>query len=208
MEDWSDQEKDLASKLVSLYCDPSEYSQLGSLFLTDSDTAIKQLFHFRELGNNAEPTFSSISLCLFYILYAILTCINYGTAVPSGMFVPSLLQGAAFGRLIGHLLHTIDGRKGTFADSGTFALVGAAAGLGGMARMTISLTVIILEATGDVQYVVPLMVTVMFARFAGNIYNEGLYDIHIHLKNMPFLEESDDSDNVSDAILPRHVKCT
>ena len=93
MEDWSDQEKDLASKLVSLYCDSSEYSQLGSLFLTDSDTAIKQLFHFRELGNNAEPTFSSVSLGLFYTLYAILACVNYGTAVPSGMFVPSLLQG-------------------------------------------------------------------------------------------------------------------
>ena len=111
--------------------------------------------------------------------------------------------GAAFGRLIGHLLHTVDNRKGTFADSGTFALVGAAAGLGGMARMTISLTVIILEATGDVQYVVPLMVTVMFARFVGNIYNDGLYDIHIHLKQTPFLEESDESDNVR----PLHVLC-
>lgn len=94
MEDWNDQEKSLVSRLVPLYCDPTtEYSQLGSLFLTDTDTAIKQLFHFRELGNNLEPTFSSKSLLVFFVVYSILTCLNYGTAVPSGMFVPSLLQG-------------------------------------------------------------------------------------------------------------------
>lgn len=68
-----------------------------------------------------------------------------------------------------------------------------------MARMTISLTVIILEATGDIQYIVPLMLTVMFARFVGNIFNDGLYDIHIALKNVPFLHESEDTDNVSES---------
>jgi H+/Cl- antiporter ClcA len=48
MEGWSDQEKQLVAELVPLYC-PQEthYNELASLYLTDSDTAIKQLFHFR-----------------------------------------------------------------------------------------------------------------------------------------------------------------
>jgi chloride channel 7 len=111
------------------------------------------------------------------------------------MFVPSLLSGAAFGRLLGHLLHKLDNTRGTFADSGTYALMGAAAICGGIARMTISLTVMILEATGDMQYVLPLMLTVMCARLVGNIFGEGLYDIHIHSRNLYFLEEDEGLSN-------------
>lgn len=105
------------------------------------------------------------------------------------MFVPSLISGAAFGRLIGHLLHKLDNTRGTFADSGTYALMGAAAITSGIARMTISLTVMVLEATGDMQYVLPLMLTVMAARFVGNIFIDGLYDLHIHLRRLNYLDE-------------------
>jgi len=133
-------------------------------------------------------------------------------AVPSGLFVPSLLSGAAFGRLFGHLLHKLDHTNGTFADSGTYALMGAAAVLGGMARMTISLTVILLEATGDMQYVLPLMLTLMAARFTGNVFNEGLYDIHIHLKKIPFLEPdvptiAERNEIVAGQAMSTEVKC-
>jgi chloride channel 7 len=106
--------------------------------------------------------------------------------------VPCLLSGACFGRLVGHYLHTSD--PTSFADPGTYALVGAAAMLGGMARMTISICVILLEATGDVQYGLPLMLTLMPARWIGNIFNDGLYDICIQLKNVPFLEFSPPED--------------
>ena len=65
--------------------------------------------------------------------------------VPSGLFVPSLLSGAALGRLLGNLASKF---STDLAFSNTYALIGAAAVLGGMARMTISLTVILLECTG------------------------------------------------------------
>jgi len=162
---------------------------VASLFFTGAEGAIKQLFHFRETAERDMQTFSSGALFMFFLPYYCLACWNYGIGVPSGLFVPSLLAGAAFGRLFGHLLHKLDGGGNTFADSGTYALIGAAAMLGGMARMTISLTVIILEATGDMQYVLPLMLTLMASRFVGNVFNEGLYDIQVHVKKIPFLEE-------------------
>jgi H+/Cl- antiporter ClcA len=52
---------------------------------------------------------------------------------------------------------------------GLFTLVGAASGLGGMARMTISLTVILIELTGVVNWGMPMMVALIVARWTGNI---------------------------------------
>jgi len=209
----SNQEKNLVDALVPFRCEKGkEYNEVASLIFTDADTAIKQLFHFKEAGVDDASTFSSAALFLFFIPYITMATVVYGIAVPSGLFVPSLLAGAAFGRLCGHLLHKLDHTSGTFADSGTYALMGAAAVLGGMARMTISLTVILLEATGDMQYVLPLMLTLMCARFTGNVFNEGLYDIHIKLKKISFLEPEVPSiaekyEIVAGQVMSTDVKC-
>lgn len=61
--------------------------------------------------------------------------------------------------------------------------------LGGVVRMTISLAVILLESTADLQFGLPIMLTLMTARWVGNVFNEGLYDIHVRLAGRPFLEE-------------------
>ena len=119
----------------------------------------------------------------------------YGIAIPSGLFVPSLLSGAAFGRLLGNLGRRI---HEPLAYSNTYALIGAAAVLGGMARMTISLTVIILECTGNEQFVLPLMLTLMTARIVGEIFNDNLYHIHIHFKKGVYFLENELTN------IPRH----
>jgi chloride channel 7 len=123
MEEWTNQEKTLFDKLVPLYCNKeTHYNELASLYLTDPDTAIKQLFHFRELGGGRavgsgdslhptgsfthgnSATFSSLALFYFFVPYFLLACVTCGCAVPAGLFVPSLLSGAALGRLVGKCL--------------------------------------------------------------------------------------------------------
>jgi chloride channel 7 len=76
------------------------------------------------------------------------------------------------------LLHTVNPQNTPFSTTYPFStrnniLLLCTAITGGIARMTISLTVMILEATGDMQYVLPLMLTVMAARLVGNIFTEG-----------------------------------
>lgn len=69
----------------------------------------------------------------------ILTIITFGIKVPSGVIIPSLDAGALFGRIIGQFVGSI--------SPGIFAMVGAGAFLAGVTRMTISLCVIMFEAS-------------------------------------------------------------
>lgn len=115
--------------------------------------------------------------------------------------------------------------------AGTYALIGAAAFLGGVVRMTISLTVILIESTNEITYGLPIMITLMVclafgqfsalelygsslvfpcrlaplsvsffaffsvlradgqvAKWTGDFFNKGIYDIHIELRGVPLLE--------------------
>lgn len=70
----------------------------------------------------------------------------------------------------------------------TIAMMYSCVNLGGVTRMTISLAVILLECTGNVEYGLPLIATLFASRVSGNCFNEGMYDIHIHLRHWPFLQ--------------------
>jgi len=54
-------------------------------------------------------------------------------------------------------------------------------------RMTISLTVILIESTNDITYGFPIMISVLAAKFVGDFFSEGLYEILIELKHRPLL---------------------
>ncbi|XP_029580338.1 chloride transport protein 6 [Salmo trutta] len=166
------------STIRQFFCPNKTYNDMATLFFNPQEVAIHQLFH-------QDGTFSPVTLIVFFVLYFLLACWTYGVSVPSGLFVPSLLCGAAFGRLVANLLKI---NLGMDIYSGTFALIGAAAFLGGVVRMTISLTVILIESTNEITYGLPIMITLMVAKWTGDFFNKGIYDIHIHLRGVPLLE--------------------
>jgi hypothetical protein len=80
-DNWSEQEKDLVDSLIPFNCvKGAEYNQLASLFVTDSDTAIRQLFHFRESEVSADilPSFQSGDLFVFFASYISMAVVVYG----------------------------------------------------------------------------------------------------------------------------------
>uniref|UniRef100_A0A7N8X1N1 Chloride channel protein n=1 Tax=Mastacembelus armatus TaxID=205130 RepID=A0A7N8X1N1_9TELE len=169
---------DINSTVRQFFCTNKSYNDMATLFFNPQEAAIHQLFH-------QDGTFSPVTLSIFFVLYFLLACWTYGVSVPSGLFVPSLLCGAAFGRLVANILKV---KLGMHIYSGTFALIGAAAFLGGVVRMTISLTVILIESTNEITYGLPIMITLMVAKWTGDFFNKGIYDIHIQLRGVPLLE--------------------
>ena len=115
-----------------------------------------------------------------------------GSAVSSGVVVPMLLIGGAWGRLCGLLLNEMFGvhqEPGLqWLDPGAFALIGAAAFFGGVSRLTMSLTVIMMEITNDIHFLLPIMVAIMVAKLVADSSTHSLYHALIELKCIPFLD--------------------
>uniref|UniRef100_A0A3Q3CFS2 Chloride channel protein n=1 Tax=Haplochromis burtoni TaxID=8153 RepID=A0A3Q3CFS2_HAPBU len=166
---------------LQLFCADGEYNAMATAFFNTPERSVRSLFH------NQPGSYNPLTLGLFTLTYFFLACWTYGLAVSAGVFIPSLLIGAAWGRLCGILLASFTPTSPIWADPGKYALIGAAAQLGGIVRMTLSLTVIMVEATGNVTYGLPIMLVLMIAKIVGDYFQEGLYDIHIKLQSVPFL---------------------
>lgn len=110
-----------------------------------------------------------------------LTTITFGCKVPSGIIIPAMDAGALFGRMVGQLVPDI--------SPGIFAMVGAAAFLAGVSRMTVSLAVIMFELTGEVNFIPPFMIAILTAKWVADaISADGVYDLAQHLQGHPFLD--------------------
>uniref|UniRef100_A0A672S631 H(+)/Cl(-) exchange transporter 7-like n=1 Tax=Sinocyclocheilus grahami TaxID=75366 RepID=A0A672S631_SINGR len=166
---------------LQLFCADGEYNSMATAFFNTPERSVRSLFH------NPPGSYNPLTLGVFTLAYFVLAVWTYGLTVSAGVFIPSLLIGAAWGRLFGILLSTITSSQSIWADPGKYALIGAAAQLGGIVRMTLSLTVILVEATGSVTYGFPIMLVLITAKIVGDYFIEGLYDVHIKLQSVPFL---------------------
>lgn len=145
-------------------------------------------------------------LVLALILKLVMTIFTFGMKVPCGLFIPSLCLGAIMGRIVGIGMEQLaynyphiwmfSEECSTGVDCitpGLYAMVGAAAVLGGVTRMTVSLVVIMFELTGGVRYIVPLMAAAMASKWVGDaLGKQGIYDAHIGLNGYPFLDSKDE----------------
>jgi chloride channel 3/4/5 len=84
------------------------------------------------------------------------------------------------------------GINGVTPHPGIYSMVGAAAVLGGVTRVTISLVVIMFELTSGLQLIVPFMVAVLISKAVGDCFTGGVYDVAIMLRGYPYLHEPDD----------------
>lgn len=53
--------------------------------------------------------------------------------------------------------------------------------------MTISLTVMLIECTGDVTFGLPVVMVLIVAKWVGDLFNGGLYELQIQMMGIPLL---------------------
>ncbi|KAF9115074.1 hypothetical protein BGX27_008997 [Mortierella sp. AM989] len=151
-----------------------------------------------------------VALRIFSLLTAssvkgVLTILTFGLAIPAGIFMPSMVIGALFGRALGILVQAWQANHPGFwifaacqpdvpcVTPGSYAMVGAAAFMGGVTRMTVSLVIIMFELTGALTYVLPIMIVVMTSKWVGDAFGkEGIFDGIILLCGYPFLDDKEE----------------
>lgn len=159
-------------------CPPGHYNDLASLFFNTNDDAIKNLF-----SKDTDSEFHHSSMLIFFVTCFILSIFSYGIVAPTGLFVPVIVTGAAYGRLVGMI---VSGRSNL--NHGLFAVLGSASLLGGSMRSTVSLCVIILELTNNLLLLPLIMLVLLVSKTVADSFNGNIYDLLVQAKGFPYLE--------------------
>ncbi|KAK7685663.1 hypothetical protein QCA50_011007 [Cerrena zonata] len=141
-------------------------------------------------------------LILTAMTKVLLTTWTFGMMIPAGIFLPTIAIGACLGRAMGLLTQGLQRSHPTawiFAacppdptipcvSPGFYSVIGAAAMLGGVTRMTLSLVVILFELTGALSHVLPIMISVVVSKWVADaLGKEGIYSVWIAMRQYPWL---------------------
>lgn len=78
---------------VQLFCKDNEYNAVAALWFQTPEASVKALFHDPPASHQLS------TLSIFVMVYYPLSVITYGLNVSMGIFIPTLLVGAAWGRI-------------------------------------------------------------------------------------------------------------
>ena len=178
---------------TSYGCPRGFYNPLASITIVTPQDAMENLLS-RDLDFELGYSAIFVAVCL-YFPFAVLCS---GTALSAGAFFPMLFFGGLFGRFFGHILLDAAIAAGVYLshgalqwiNPGVFALIGCASFVAGATRLTVSLTVIVLEISADVYFLAPVLITVLTAKLVGDKLTPPLYTMLIvKVKRMPLLPE-------------------
>lgn len=170
-------EADYNSLAVS-QCSTGRINIVNSIMFDTRDIGLERLF---TMSVNQLPAHTSAVISATFFIGMILT---YGVALPTGLFMPSVLIGVTFGRVAAYFYFMLTGVDVTYL----FAIAGAAAFLCGIQRNALSIVVIMMEATQTATFVLPIIVSSAVAKWIGDRFSHSLNHTSMHRRGVPFLE--------------------
>lgn len=176
----------------------AQSTELVATLFAECRTVTDDQFGICETGLAVAKTISALLAAAF--LGLLFTSVTFGLRVPAGIILPSMTMGALGGRAVGIIVETIQLNHPTLpffstcepdiacVTPGVYAVVGAAAALGGVTRMTVSIVVIMFELTGALTYVLPIMIAVMLSKWVADAFSKiGIYESWININEYPYL---------------------
>ncbi|KAM9468775.1 chloride channel protein 2-like [Clarias gariepinus] len=145
------------------------------------------------------------TLTISFITKFFMSALAISMPVPCGAFVPAFVIGAGLGRLVGEVAAVVL-PEGVYANGtvysvipGSYAVAGAAA-MSGAATHTVSTAMIVFELTGQINFLFPLIFSVIVANVVAQSLQPSLYDALIFIRKLPYPVEPDWGDKEKSSI--------
>ena len=165
---------------VRFLCPPGKVNDVATAFFSSPNKAIGWMLSMGEHAWGEPYGFTPAGLgacCGFYLVMMIAA---HGTAVPGGIFMPSIFLGACGGGALGLCFRELLPESWDI-QPGLYALIGATAMLGGVFRSSISLVVIMVEGTGGITFVFCIIVAVVVSNAVSSwLQKHGVYHMDLH----------------------------
>ena len=164
----------------------NEYAPLATLTFNSGEAVVRHLF-----SRGTRGQFTPGVLCCYLFVYFIFACYTAGSAFATGIVIPMLVIGAVFGRLFGEFFYELAPSwlaDQSWFDPGIFALFGSASFFAGVSRLTVSLSVILVELSNELLFLPPMMLSIIVAKWIADYKTHSLYHSLIHQLHMPFLD--------------------
>lgn len=87
--------------ILQLYCADGEYNSLAAIWFQTPEASVRSFLH------DPMGSYKPLSILVFVVCYFLLSSWTFGLAVSSGLFIPNLLTGAAWGRLLAIVIQYI-----------------------------------------------------------------------------------------------------
>lgn len=160
---------------------------LKLLFTECPSKEVSSLSQATNIMCHPSATITCVKLIYILVVGFFLSAYSYGLSLPGGILMPSLVLGGTLGRFIGIVSQAVQSKmsskfiatctsKSCIVSPSSYAVVGAAAFMTGITKLTVAVVVIIFELTGALTYVVPIMVAVMTSK----IFNDYLCEYNIY----------------------------
>jgi hypothetical protein len=124
-------------------------------------------------GREDVPVYAGLAMT--FLIRTFLTIMGTNCPVPAGTFMPTLLIGAIFGRLIGTFVRDMAGPEADNIYVEGYALVGAVAFCGGVTT-TVSAAVVVVEITGQIHMLLPCLIGAVISSGITHSTSLSIYD--------------------------------
>ncbi|KAI5625402.1 chloride channel, voltage-sensitive 2b, partial [Silurus asotus] len=150
------------------------------------------------------------TLTISVIMKFFMSAVAISMPLPCGAFVPAFVIGAGLGRLVGEVAAVVlpEGvhSNGTVYSviPGSYAVAGAAA-MSGAATHTISTAMIVFELTGQINFLFPIIFSVIVANIVAQSLQPSLYDALIRIRKLPYPVEATWDDKEKSGITVENI---